>query len=199
MSTEQTEEKTSRRTLAQLGSLATSRSNQQIVEPDEQVVTVIRKHLIGLLIIYLEIIAGLAALITLPILMFPDFLSGGSAGDYGLLGTALILLLVLGVAIFILATSVYRQSQLILTDKNLIQTLQHAVFNRKVSRLALSDIEDVTFEQKGLIPTLLDYGTLHIETAGELKNFAFKYTPTPDKFAALIIQARQKFTNGLKD
>jgi uncharacterized membrane protein YdbT with pleckstrin-like domain len=187
------------RTFAKIGSLAASKAYKRAIESDEQVVAVIRKHLIGLLVIYLQVIAGVAALLVLPALMFPDLLRNGSAGDYGVVGSAFGLLIVAGGLIVILATSVYRQSQLVLTDKSLIQTLQYAIFNRKVSRLALSDIEDVTYEQKGIVQTLVNYGTLHIETAGELKNFAFKYCPNPEKFAKLILEARQRFTNGLKD
>ncbi|MEX1995262.1 MAG: PH domain-containing protein, partial [Candidatus Saccharimonadales bacterium] len=158
-------EKASHRTLSKIGSLAAAKSYRKAVEPGEKMVAVIRKHLIGLVVIYFQVFAGLAALIALPVLMSPDFLRDSSGKDYGILSSALVLLLIIGLLVLILATSVYRQSRLALTDKSLIQTLQHAIFHRKVSRLALSDIEDVTYEQSGIVQTLLDYGTLHIETA----------------------------------
>lgn len=162
-------------------------------------VVTIRRHPIGLLAIYIQTVAGLAALIALPLLMSPDLLAGNSIFDNGLLSIGFLLILSLGLMIIVLGTSVYRQSQLVLTNKSLIQTLQHAIFNRKVSRLALSDIEDVTYEQKGLLQTTLNYGTLHIETAGELKNFAFRYCPDPDKYSDRIIKSRKQFSKGLED
>lgn len=183
--------------MAKIGAIAAKNSYRQSMEPGERVVARIRKHIIGLIVVYLQIVIGVAALIALPVMIAPDLLSSGS--DYGIIGSALGLLIIVTVLIVILATSVYRQSQLVLTDQSLIQTLQHAIFNKKVSRLALSDIEDVTYEQKGVVQTMVNYGTLHIETAGELKNFAFKYCPNPEKFAILILDARQKFTNGLND
>lgn len=105
-------------------------------------------------------------------------------------------LLFLGLFILIglyIATVVYRESRLVVTDKNITQTLQQSLFNRKISQLSMANVEDVTAEQKGFIPHLLDYGTLFVETAGEQENFKFIYTPHPNAIAKEILEAREKY------
>jgi len=51
----------------------------------------------------------------------------------------------------------------------------------------------VTSEKNGLLATIFNYGTLHIETSGELRNFAFTYCPDPERYAREVLEARQKF------
>lgn len=161
-------------------------------ETQEMIIASIRRHPVGLVIIYLQAIAAVAAIIILTAALASSFLGGLSGAAYSVLTLASILLLALLSFVLILATSIYRQSKLVLTDKGVIQTMQKGPFHRKVSRLSMPDIEDVTTEQKGILPTLFNYGTLHIETSGELKNFAFPYTPDPGKCANLVINARHR-------
>lgn len=166
-------------------------NNHQVrLEPGEHVTTVIHRHIFGLVGIYLQAIAALAAVILLAGLIGIDLFRGLS-GEASLMLAGIGFLLVLLTVLMLLAvTSMYWQTKLLVTNKGLIQVLQHGLFNRKISRLGMSDIEDVTTEQKGLLATLFNYGTLHIETSGELRNFAFKYTPNPNRYASQIMDAR---------
>jgi uncharacterized membrane protein YdbT with pleckstrin-like domain len=84
---------------------------------------------------------------------------------------------------------------LLVTDMNLVQILQKGLFVRKVSRLSMSNVEDVTAEQKGILPTIFNYGTLTVQTAGEMENFVFPYCPNPNKYADRILDARQAFVD----
>lgn len=165
-------------------------TNHQMLEPDEHVITVIKRHLIGLVFAYLIVLAGFGAIVALVAVMSPDTFSNLSAGASLDLVLAAILLIALFGLVLVLVTTIYLGNKLVLTDKAVIQTLQTGPFQQKVSRLDMSDIEDVTSEQKGLLPTIFNYGILHIETSGELKNFAFKYTPDPSKNATIVIEAR---------
>jgi hypothetical protein len=98
--------------------------------------------------------------------------------------------------IFVIATFLYWQTKIIITSENLIQVLQKDLLHSKTSRLALTDIEDVTAEQHGFLPTLFGYGSLAIETAGEQANFIFTFCPKPNLIAKELIDAKENLISG---
>jgi uncharacterized membrane protein YdbT with pleckstrin-like domain len=166
---------------------------------DEHVVTVVHRSIIGLVYIYLFALAAVVALIALAVLAFPSIFSSLSDNSNMLVLAGMVFAIALVFFILFIATYVYRQSKLIVTDQNLIQILQGGLFSRKISRLSVSNVEDVTADQHGFLPTIFDYGTLVVETAGEMKNFIFPYCPNPNKFADQILDARQAYADRLKE
>jgi uncharacterized membrane protein YdbT with pleckstrin-like domain len=100
---------------------------------------------------------------------------------------------VLGIVglLLLLATYVYRQNKLIISDQNVTQVSQRGIFSRQVSELSLLNVEDVTSDQNGFLPTIFNYGVLRIETAGEQNNFHFTYCPRPNYYGKMILEARQ--------
>jgi membrane protein YdbS with pleckstrin-like domain len=166
---------------------------------DEHVVTIVHRSFIGLVFIYLEAFGAVAALLALAIFAFPDLFSQLSANSNMLLAAAAVFAIALIFFILFLATYIYRQSILIVTDKNLIQILQKGLFVRKVSRLSMSNVEDVTAEQSGFLPTIFNYGVLMVQTAGEMENFIFPYCPNPNVFADRILDARQAYARSLEE
>jgi uncharacterized membrane protein YdbT with pleckstrin-like domain len=174
-------------------------SEMEFLNHDENVVTIIHKSLIGLVYIYIEALAAVVALMAVGILAFPDLFSALSANSNLLLMAAVVFSIALIFFILFIATYVYRQSKLIVTDQNLIQILQGGLFSRKISRLSVSNVEDVTADQHGFLQTIFGYGTLTVETAGEMKNFIFPYCPNPNKYADQILDARQTYANKLEE
>ena len=158
--------------------------DEELLVAGEHVVVIVRKHIIGLIFIYLQALVGLIAL--------------QSQSNRLIVG-----LVLLGVTILILflfvATYVYRASRLLVTDKNLIQISQKSLFIRTVSRLSMSNVEDVSADQRGILATIFNYGTLHIQTAGERPNFDFRYCPTPNKYADQVLEARQAFAEAVEE
>jgi len=75
-----------------------------------------------------------------------------------------------------------------ITNQRLVSRNQKGLFNRVVSELELYRVQDITVEQKGLLPTLLDYGDLYIQTAGEKERFVFKNAGHPVELSRLIQQ-----------
>jgi uncharacterized membrane protein YdbT with pleckstrin-like domain len=71
--------------------------------------------------------------------------------------------------------------------------MQKTLFNRKVSRLSMSNVEDVNEEQRGIIASIFNYGTLTVQTAGTEDNFIFTMCPNPAQLADKIIEARQAY------
>src|SRR5579871_1470264 len=169
----------------------------EMLEPGEHVVTVVHRHPIGIVAIYIETLVGIFALFFLARILAPDFFSNLSGQAYRLFLAAVLLAVVLFSLILFVATYIYRQSRLIVSDKSLIQVIQSGLFVRKVSRLSMSNVQDVTAEHNGFLPTIFGYGTLTVETAGEEDNFVFKWCPMPDNYAERILDARQKYVQSL--
>lgn len=167
----------------------------RMLDADEQVIAVIHKHIIGLLLIYLVAVGAIGGILAVSVFAFPA-LFGSFSGSDSLILTA-IAILTTGLFFFVLAviTYIYNQNEIVLTNKNIMQVLQNGLFSRKVSRLNLSDVQDVTADQSGILPSLFNYGILNIETAGEQKNFVFSYTPDPNRYADLILDQRQKYAD----
>jgi uncharacterized membrane protein YdbT with pleckstrin-like domain len=169
---------------------------RQSLDADEYVVAIIYRHIVGILFIYLEAFAAVAAILALVFLAFSDFFSNLSRDSNMLLAAGVIFALALLFFILFIATYIYRQSKIIVTNKNLFQVLQRGLFMRRISRLDISNVEDVTADQSGLLANMFNYGTLTVETAGAQKNFVFPYCPEPNKYANLILDARQTYGQG---
>jgi membrane protein YdbS with pleckstrin-like domain len=67
----------------------------------------------------------------------------------------------------------------IVTNDRVLNIEQHALFGRTMSELDLYNIQDVTSEIKGVLPTLFNYGNVHIQTAGEVTRFVFENVKNP--------------------
>jgi membrane protein YdbS with pleckstrin-like domain len=170
-----------------------------MLNADEHVVTIVHRSVVGLVFIYLEAFGAVAALLALAILAFPDLFSQLSGNSNMLLAAAAVFAIALVFFMLFLATYIYRQSKLVVTDQNLIQILQKGLFVRRISRLSMSNVEDVTADQSGFLPTFFNYGTLTVQTAGEMENFIFPYCPNPNLFADRILDARQAYANRMGD
>jgi len=168
------------------------------LEPGEKTIVVVHRHPIGLIFIFLEALIGVIALGALLIFVTPSALKNSSPETNRLvLGGAVFAVAILFLFLFV-ASYVYRQSRLIIADKSLIQVLQKSLFYRDVSRLSFSNVQDVTGEQRGILPTIFGYGTLEIQTAGEMDNFLFPTCPNPNKYAHIILEARQRYAAALE-
>ncbi len=167
--------------------------DRDMLEPDEYVVVVVHRHPIGIIAIYLVALIAIIAVLVIGLYVAPSVIKDFSPTTRRLIVAGGIFAFAILLIVLFVATYVYRQSKLIVTDKSLIQVLQKGLFIRKVSRLSMSNVEDVNAEQRGIIASLFNYGTLMIQTAGTMENFVFPYCPDPNLYADEIIEARQQF------
>lgn len=78
----------------------------------------------------------------------------------------------------------------IITDRRIIVVDQVHYFNRNVSIFRLERLQDIEFYIKGVIPTVLNFGTLKAQTAGALEsNFISHGLPDPRELQAIIQKA----------
>ncbi len=111
----------------------------------------------------------------------------------------LVLAGLVGAILFGIIWQIYFNSRLILTADTVSQKVQVAIFERKESQLGLANIEDVTSSRSGFFQTIMNFGTLTIETAGEQNNFHFRYCPSPDRCVKVIMDARSAFLTDNSD
>ncbi len=149
------------------------------LEPDEHVILEVRKHWI----VFLGSAMGLLLSALLPFLLFtifkiflPDVLNISFPGN----GFALFLffytlwLLALWLSFFVGWTKYYLDVWYV-TEKRIIVVDQRNIFDRGISNLRFDKIQDVTVDIRGFIPTLLHFGNIKVQTAGE-DNYDFSMT-----------------------
>ncbi len=107
-----------------------------------------------------------------------------------------------GYALAVLAASIYYLSCLlffytyfvtfhldmwIVTNDRLLDMEQKSLFSRIISELDLYQIQDATSEVSGFFPSLFNYGSLSLQTAGAVDRFIFKNVANPNKLRQLIL------------
>lgn len=75
----------------------------------------------------------------------------------------------------------------IVTNERIIDIEHSGIFKREVSEFSLKNVQDVTIEIPGMIPSLLKYGNVIVQTAGE-KNFKVMQIPCPERVKDIIIE-----------
>lgn len=153
-------------------------------------IMIVRRHWFGFFALVAMSLALLAAVAS--IIIFVPF-GDTSLVDRVDLWLLLVLLSMVGAALFIIIWRIYFSNQLILTSDMVSQKMQLAIFKRQQSQLGLANIEDVTSSRSGVAQTIMDFGTLAIETAGEQNNFQFRYCPKPEQCAKIIMAVRSEF------
>ncbi|MFZ2205986.1 MAG: hypothetical protein WA061_03370 [Microgenomates group bacterium] len=74
----------------------------------------------------------------------------------------------------------------IITNKQVIDVDFDALLFRNMTRTDITHVEDVTVKTSGFISSILDYGNIHIQTAGSEINSEFLDIPHPAKAAHII-------------
>ena len=169
----------------------------------EFVISAIQRHPIGLLSIWS--VVGFIALLTfvgLPFLaansgfaavLFGDGISGSVIASLGFIMLLLLVLFVLG---GIIATIVYQGNRFYLTNESVTQHIQTSLFSRKEQTISLSNIEDASFRQHGVVQTMLNYGSLRLSTEGDETTYRFNYVAQPQRQVTLLNNAVEAFKNG---
>ncbi len=78
----------------------------------------------------------------------------------------------------------------IVTNERIMNIEQEGLFSRTISELKLLQIQDVTSEIQGIVPTFLGYGSVYVQTAAEHSHFHFKEIPDPYRVAKEIMRLR---------
>jgi uncharacterized membrane protein YdbT with pleckstrin-like domain len=169
----------------------------------EFVISAVKRHPIGLVQIWLAVILLMLALGTLFGLLF---FGEGAADTVSALGgneelpSAAVLglgvLYVLAVLGGLVASYLYNSNRFYLTNESVIQEIQPTLFSRHEQTVSLSNIEDASYKQNGILPHLFNYGTIRLSTEGDETTYRFTYVTNPKKHIAVLNNAVESFKNG---
>ncbi len=169
-------------------------------EPNEKILKVVRRHyfvitptIIGLLMLALLPIF-IYFIVTSSLLSFPvevKSLIAALVDKWGIFAYSL-WILTLWIIFFIEWTDFYLDLWII-SDKRVIDMEQKGFFHREVTSFTYDQIQDITVETRGLIETLLKFGTLHIQTAGHLRDIKIRDAYNPEEARSLILRQPHGF------
>lgn len=74
----------------------------------------------------------------------------------------------------------------IITDERIVDVDFHSLLYKEVSETKIENIQDFTFVMGGLFRSMLNFGTVYIQTAGEKREFDFEDVPNPDRVAKVL-------------
>lgn len=158
---------------------------------DETVIRVLHRHWFDILSHLLMsgflavVLAG--SLVLLPAL-YPEMASGQNAAVFLFIENTFFLLLWL--YIFLIWIDVWFDVWII-TDQRIVNIEQKGLFVRHISELPFSKVQDVTSEVEGIIPSILNYGDVYVQSAGEAPRFIFRSVPDPVAIKDLVMKLAQ--------
>jgi hypothetical protein len=75
----------------------------------------------------------------------------------------------------------------IITNDRLVDVRQISLFAKSISELDLYQIQDATSEVEGFFPSIFNYGTVTLQTAGSIPKFIIYDTPHPHELRQLLL------------
>lgn len=159
---------------------------------DEQVIAVYHRHWFDILShlflpVFLTLILATAAF-SVPASV-PEILGGEIRDFVAFLANSLLLFLWL--YLFLVWIDVYFDVWIV-TNERIVNVEQKDLFTRRISELRFPRVQDVTSEVNGVIPSILNYGDVYIQTAGEQARFIFHNVPDPVAIKDLVMGLAQR-------
>lgn len=166
------------------------------LNPDENVILEVRKHWIVFLGKALALLFGTIlpfAIFTALEMFIPGTVSKiinsvyFAGNPYAVILFFYVLwVLFLWISFFIEWTKYYLDVWYV-TEKRIIDVNQKQIFNREISNLRFDKIQDVTVDVHGFIPTMLNFGNIKVQTAGEDNaDFFMANVQNPDEVRRVI-------------
>lgn len=174
------------------------------LEADEKIITTARKH---------WFIIGVQLAITILFALFPVFCLFGilalppTSGVTAFFETNTALVLFFTAAWLLLSTMAatatwtsYFLDLWVITDRRIIIIDQDGFFRRRIGSFRLERLQDIQVNITGLIPTLLDFGTIRAQTASATENnFESPGLPHPRELQSVIQTAMDARLDSLRD
>lgn len=175
------------------------------LHPDEEIKYIVRHHWAGFLGT-LGIVFAMA-LFPLLILLTANLALGNNLGEYTMIIAAIVSSFYIFLLTFLFGSWInYYYDILFITTERIINVSQEGLLARQTSELSLDEIQNVTADVSGFLPSLFDYGILVVETAGGGTSdnphhaglqgyFTIKDTPNPNLLARVILELHRKDEN----
>lgn len=164
------------------------------LEPQEEILITVRKHWF----VILSELIGVLLMILIPLLALIVFGLTHRIEEYVTIHHSYLQLAAFFIVVWILLATLtgftiwthYFLDLWLITDRRIIVIDQVHFFNRKISSFRLERLQDIKVVINGIIPTFLNFGTLHAHTAGtNEENFTTTGLPDPRGLQAIIQKA----------
>lgn len=158
---------------------------------DEEIILILRRHwliLFGRLIPFFFFLIGIIAVFVIVPAIINDLSIEISNNVFNVFMSFVILGFWVG--LFVMWIDFFYDIWIV-TDQRIISIEQIGLFRREISELEHGKIQDVTTEIHGVVPTLLKFGQVYIQTAGEKARFTFKQVENPVMIRT-VVMALQK-------
>ena len=163
----------------------------------EYIISVVRRHPIGMLPAI--VMSTLMTSIVLALMFNYDYifdllhLPASASGSFMLLCMALILAFVLGGYV---SVWVYMRNMFYLTNESVIQEIQTSIFSHTEQTVSLMNIEDASYNQRGVLQAMFNYGSIRLSTEGDETTYRFSFVANPKQEIATLNNAVEDFKNG---
>ena len=167
---------------------------------NEEIIQIVRRHWFDILqqffIVFAMIFVLAISLFTMPV-FFTSFQSKSSYFLFLFLENTFLIMIWL--YSFLLWIDYYFDVWII-TNKRIVNVEQKGLFVRHISELKFSKIQDISTEIEGVIPTILNYGEVHVQTAGTANRFIFRQVADPHKIKETIskLQSQERKIRRIK-
>lgn len=84
----------------------------------------------------------------------------------------------------------------LLTNQRLIDVDQKKLFHRVVAEAPLENVQDVSFETRGVVATILNYGTVFVQTASVTTEISIDGVTDPQSVQQAILRAAERARKG---
>jgi len=107
----------------------------------------------------------------------------------------LFLVLILVVVFFFKWTDYYLDVWII-TNQRIFNIEQRGAFHRETTAFEIENVQDVNVSVKGIVATFVNYGTVHVHTAGERIDLSIKDVHHPLEVKKVILEQYARISQG---
>lgn len=84
----------------------------------------------------------------------------------------------------------YNNDVWVVTNQRVVDSTKFNWFHQKMASADLVNVEDLSIDKEGLLPTVFNFGNVVCQTSGERSNFVLSGVPRPNEMLATVDAAR---------
>jgi hypothetical protein len=165
----------------------------------EYIISAIDRHPIGLIQIWAIVGIMLAVLFGIVAVLAAGLIKDANGEAMSASAIVLIPVLLLSTLVLLfgfIETTVYNANKFFLTNESVIQQIQTSLFSKREQTVSLSNIEDASYTQHGIVQSLFNYGMIRLSTEGDETTYRFNFASNPKQQVAILNNAVEAFKNG---
>lgn len=154
------------------------------LKPEEKVVTIVRRFFWAFIWWYMlsAVLIILAFFLLFPLVRL------------GMIGLIIFsLMLVAGIFCAVRQCIIWSMNIFLITNQRVVVFAQRGIFHKNVSSATFDNIKDISYNKKGVWPTVLNYGDIIVKTASLDSKIEFKKIKNPAKIQEKIADIQATF------